>query len=296
MLGSRRLLRLAMVIAGCTLGTGLRAGEIRVDPSLNSPPGAVFEGRIQTGDFDKVRNFVVGNNGVVEIYLASPGGDLAEAIKIGWLIRLLRLSTVVPSEALTNESRKLFATKHNLQNPAADYGCASACFFIFVAGIHRRHEEPGRPLLGIHRPSLSDNALKKLNSDQFSAVNVAVRTVIEGYMKQMGVPLAYVETMFAVPKKRIAWIKRDDFERDFEGFIPQLHNLAVTKCDRHGSAEQKTSSEPTFNAHSEERTAERSGDAALDKDRLVACERALQAELASRAHVEALEIREGKRP
>ena len=115
-------------------------------------------------------------------------------------------------------------------------------------------------------------------------------------MKEMGVPLTYVETMFAVPKKRLAWIRRDDFERDFEGFIPQLQNLAGIKCDRHGTAEQKASSEPTFNALSEERTAERSGDAALDKDRLVACERALQVELASRAHVEAPAIREGKRP
>ena len=91
-------LRLAFVLAGCVFGpAGLCAGEIRVDPSLNSPPGAVFEGRIQTGDFETVKNFIAGNNRVVEIYLASPGGDLAEAIKIGRLIRLLKLSTVVPT-------------------------------------------------------------------------------------------------------------------------------------------------------------------------------------------------------
>ena len=293
------LLRLTVVIAGCVFGpAGLCAGEIRADPSLNSPPGAVFEGRIEKGDFDKINNFIADGNSVVEIYLASPGGDLAEAAKIGLLIRLLKLSTVVPSKALTNESRKFFAAKHNLQNPTADYKCASACFFIFVAGIHRRHDEGGPPLLAVHRPSVSDNDLKKLSSDQINAANVKIRAAAERYMKEMGVPLTYVEDMFAVPKKRLSWIENEDFERDFEGFIPQLRNLADTRCERRVNPEHKVSSEPTFNAIAEGGTAQSPKDTALVKNAagVPLCERALQAELASRAHIEALEIRDGKIP
>ena len=51
-----------------------------------------------------------------------------------------------------------------LKEPKANYVCASACFFIFVAGIDRQSGEG--PLLGIHRPYLSEADLKRLSGDQ----------------------------------------------------------------------------------------------------------------------------------
>jgi hypothetical protein len=41
----------------------------------------VLEGNIEAGDFDKLRNYVKENQ-TKSIYLASPGGNVAEAIKI----------------------------------------------------------------------------------------------------------------------------------------------------------------------------------------------------------------------
>jgi hypothetical protein len=73
----------------------------------------VLEGEIQPGDFDKLRILVdpnaetsVGVGGVggdwyrdkySEIYLASPGGFVVEAMKIGRLVRALRWESIVPS-------------------------------------------------------------------------------------------------------------------------------------------------------------------------------------------------------
>ena len=82
-------------------------------------------------------------------YLASPDGDLAEAMKIGLLVRVLNLSTVVPGKPLTNQAFESAAAEHGLANPKADYKCASASFFIFVAGVHRSHDDHGPALLGI---------------------------------------------------------------------------------------------------------------------------------------------------
>src|ERR1700678_1788825 len=85
-------------VAGLIGSATLDAAEIRVDPSRAVDTGAVLEGKIAAGDFAKFKDFIFHSGNTVEIYLASPGGDLAEAIKIGLLIRLLKLSTVVPSK------------------------------------------------------------------------------------------------------------------------------------------------------------------------------------------------------
>jgi hypothetical protein len=79
----------------------------------------VLEGQIEPGDYEKLRDFLVvgrdyGFNGPScsaiyldgcpkEIYLASPVGDLAAAIKIGRLIRALGWATNVPNRHLAKK-------------------------------------------------------------------------------------------------------------------------------------------------------------------------------------------------
>jgi hypothetical protein len=61
----------------------------------------ILEGRIDAGDYAAVRNFLSDRsnfnkmNG--QVFLASPGGNVFEALQIGYLIRRLRLSTDAPS-------------------------------------------------------------------------------------------------------------------------------------------------------------------------------------------------------
>src|SRR6516165_468156 len=141
------------------------AAEIGVDPSGGRVPRVIFEGKIESGDFDKFIDFVFKREHAVEVYLASPGGNVGEAIKIGMAIRQLNLSTVVPSKVLTNQAFDSLAIHHNLKGQKANYLCASACFFMFVAGIHRSAEDVGPAILGIHKPYLLDTELKK-GSDQ----------------------------------------------------------------------------------------------------------------------------------
>jgi len=180
-----------------------------------------LEGRIVAGDFDKFKSFIGNDGNVTELYLASPGGDLAEAMKIGLLVRNLKLSTVVPSKTLTNQQRDLTTARHNLKDAKADYLCASACFFIFVAGIHRGSDDQGPPILGIHKPSLAENNLSRWNLDQTTAADTRVETAVEGYLKLMDVPSKYAEIMYSVPKRRIRWIRDDEFQADFSGVISE---------------------------------------------------------------------------
>ena len=172
--------------------------------------GLVLEGKIETGDYDKLRSiygeirtnqFYIGAPGSNWFYLASPGGDLAEAMKIGRLVRALKLQTVVPSRS---DSRVLdeMVEQHKLKSPKANYMCASACFFIFIAGIKRTWDEPGDPILGIHRPYLSNSDLNALSGDQAISSANRIRTTVENYLKEMNVPAKYADLMFSVPKDK----------------------------------------------------------------------------------------------
>jgi hypothetical protein len=118
----------------------------------------ILEGRIETGDYDKLLKLIDERCGEAAdcpnvIFLASPGGDLIEAMKIGRLVRKLRLETSVPIDVppvpsdLPPQDRQkieadLKAFKSVLKDAKANYMCVSACFFIFVAGVYRETNAP----------------------------------------------------------------------------------------------------------------------------------------------------------
>jgi hypothetical protein len=237
-----------MIAALVTLAVGtamVDAAEIRVDMTRE---GIVLEGKIEAGDFDKLRSYIFNRDpfkgghitDVENIFLASPGGDLAEAMKIGRLVRELKLTTSIPDKLrpasrYDGEYQKEWIAKYNLKDLKANYMCASACFFVFVASIHR--EVGGwlsdlEPVLGIHRPYLSENDLREMSSDKAIAAGARTRAIVEDYLKEMGVPAKYADQMFSVPKDETRWINNNEFEADFNGFIPGLKDWVDARCNK----------------------------------------------------------------
>jgi hypothetical protein len=258
------LFRLIAAFAVLVIGAlAPHAAEIRPDPSGGGIARAVLEGKIERGDFDKFLDFVFKSQNAVEIYLASPGGDMGEAIKIGIAIRQLNLSTIVPGKVLTNQSLNLAATRHNLKGGKANYLCASACFFIFVAGIHRNADDVGPAILGMHKPFLADDELNELRNDQTIAAEKQLRISFENYLRVMDVPAKYAAEMYATPKSVIKWIANDEFESDLAGFIPELRTMVNSKC----SFESKNAKDP----------------------KRIDCERRVQDDLALRAYSRVLQ-------
>jgi hypothetical protein len=88
------------------------AAEVKIgDHPLYS---IILEGTIVPGDYDKLRKLINENcpsrswndSCPSEIYLASPGGSVTEAVKIGRLVRALRYATQVPSDLPGNLRQK----------------------------------------------------------------------------------------------------------------------------------------------------------------------------------------------
>ena len=193
----------------------------------------VLEGKIVAGDYDKLRRFLASKPTFEKItggvFLASPGGNLAEAMKIGFLIRSLRLSTDAPSGPPTGGRKfgESLITPADLGNPG-NYECASACFLIFVSGIYRNLYWAGR--LGIHRPFQEESELKKLGTNDIAQLNVRIKNLVERYLRQMNVRIKYADLMFSVPSSEVRWITQDELDSDLSGFIPELKDVIDTKC------------------------------------------------------------------
>jgi hypothetical protein len=219
----------ALFVAWAASCVTVEAAEIRMDPSDGAVGRAVLEGKIDIGDFEKFRAFLNRNN-VIDLYLASPGGSVGEALRIGLLTRLLKLSTIVPSKGITNQEFSVLATRHGLKDVRSNYKCTSACFFIFVAGIHRASDEHGPAILGIHEPYVTEDVRERLGSIQAIVAADETRLAITNYLKFMDVPAKYAEDMYSVPKGMIQWIRSDEFDSDFAGFIPELSSLVDARC------------------------------------------------------------------
>jgi hypothetical protein len=224
----------AAFVACVTSVTPLDAADIK-EGRLGE---AVLEGTITSGDYDKVLSFVEARwNAIGSIYLASPGGSVTEAIKIGRLVRTLKLETIAPARTI-NAAR---VKEHKLTDPDANFMCASACFLAYIAGVKRGTEDPFNlygPILGIHRPYLTGSELKNLSGDQAMASANQLRAMVESYLKEMNVPSKYADLMFSVPKDDVRWIDNADYEGDLEGFIPELKDWIDARCDTRTDVEK----------------------------------------------------------
>jgi len=186
----------------------------------------VIEGEIRPGDFETFKNLTASALSAIEgtVYLASPGGNVAEAMKIGLLVRKLRWTTFAPIRHSDPAVERGLAEGVGLRNVERNNVCASACFMIFVAGAQRLGSK-----LGIHRPYFGAGYLRSAEGDE--VVDQAKRGVqiVEAYLRDMDIPPKYAELMFQVPKDEIKWLTREEQE-DIQTLIPGLHDWIESKC------------------------------------------------------------------
>lgn len=198
------------------------AASVTLHPNGNL---VVFEGMIEIGDFDKVEK-LSREASPTGIYLASPGGNLSEALRIGALVRSLAWETKsAEGRDVPPPLRDGVALSFGVKDPAHNNLCTSACFFIFAAGIYRNGHG-----IGMHRPFMAPGEVERLPEAVVTRVSDRVRFVVEVYLRRMGVPLRYVDEMYAVPSERMRWLTDDEIETDFRGFVPSVRDWVRTQC------------------------------------------------------------------
>jgi len=165
---------------------------------------SILEGEIRPGDYDRLVQ-QIHKGGLSDIlWLNSPGGDAFEAMKIGRLIRELRMTTHAPDRA----GNKTFCLTYPKGADLHQCNCASACFLIFVAGVNRTGNH-----LGVHRVFPRHERLKSISPDEAAALQRVATREVSNYLKEMGVPTHFIERLVATPSDQIEWVKAGDIER-----------------------------------------------------------------------------------
>jgi hypothetical protein len=200
----------------------------------------ILEGRIDAGDYIVVRGFLRNESNFKKItngvFLASPGGNVREALKIGYLIRALQLSTEAPSIP-PREKRAIGSSAFSpgdLTNPQ-NFQCSSACFLIYVAGVERKLNWIGR--LGVHQPYLQAKPFGASEADTKIA-SIDMRGAIKVYLDKMDVSNKYLELIYSVPSNDVRWITQQEFDMDLRGYIPEVRALLQAKCGAPQEAEK----------------------------------------------------------
>ena len=148
----------------------------------------------------------------LHIYIDSEGGDVNEALKIGYLLRSQNASTNVWSKRVIKVGQ-------------SSARCVSSCVFVYMAGVMRMADDgPKRSLLGIHRPYLGS---AKVGQD-FEASYQRLRRELEAYFEKMHVSKALLDLMYSVPPEQVRYLTPAETEAMLPFQDPVYDELRTT--------------------------------------------------------------------
>ena len=237
--------RLLLIVVGLFLVSDLEAADIRPARSLSGAPlpGITIEGSIAPGDYQKLVDVALSSGGAHTLWLASPGGNLSEALRMGRLIRSLGFEVRVPF----SKAEPVVI----LKNPANNT-CSSSCFLLYAAGVSRRGS-----VLGIHRPSLPADEYFSLGLDGAVAAHRVIDRAVAGYLEEMGVPSKYTSVMLSTNASEMVWLSSEDIRNDLDGVIAEYAERFRNACPRRPQPENDEHSQPRQAGRPGERPAER---------------------------------------
>jgi hypothetical protein len=176
----------------------------------------LIEGDIREGDHKNFIKYLLDHPEVTTVQLASKGGSITEAMKVGETIRTLYLQADAPSVR-----GKSWMKLQNQTNAV----CASACFFIFVAGVNRSGYA-----IGIHRPYLTKDDYKKMSLPETQNSFEVVKNKVGAYLTKMNVPTKYFDIMISARPEELRWLTQDEVQQDFMGYIPAVREFMNARC------------------------------------------------------------------
>ena len=192
-------------------------------------------GRIEVGDTEKIAAFLKRQKYAPNtLYLNSPGGAMDEAIRLGELIKVLYVSTEVQ----------------------ANGSCASACFFLFLAGSDRfaspselltpgelekiaalQRQVTSRPptgvagFIGLHRPFFP-------NAPDMHGQQIPMMKRVTAHLEKQLVSRRLIDIMMSRPSNDVYWLKEEDL-KEIGRYPPDQEEFLIRKCNFHRNSEDK---------------------------------------------------------
>jgi hypothetical protein len=191
-------------------GWFMRRWPSGVRPTESTCGSGFIYGAIKQGDYEKVRALYRRNHPFMHSFiLASPGGDVAEAMKIGRLFRKYLIHVIAPMRIKERNYEFFFLPVLPGDEPecGVDHNectCASACALIWFGAVGRFGS------VGLHRPRIDDPSFKALGPKDAAAIYGRVLNSIRQYMDEMEAPKPLIEAMVATGSADIKWVADHD--------------------------------------------------------------------------------------
>jgi hypothetical protein len=191
--------------------------------------GGFLRGQISKGDYEKVATFLKAHHPFVAHFsLASPGGDVGEALKIGRLFRRYLIGTFAPvnehfeATGIVHDDVPFLASGSRDLCRGQDCICASACALIWMGGVTRLGT------VGLHRPRIDDPVYRGLMPANASTAYNRLLGEVGAYLDEMEVPKPIIESMVATSSGDILWVNYPD--NDGLGIPPSIAEWEDASC------------------------------------------------------------------
>ncbi len=171
---------IGIIVTLCALGVA-KAADVYALGSQDGVSMMLFDGAIQSGDLTKVKteySKARRESSSVYMMLASPGGSVDEAMKIGDFLEQEKIGAIVPS--MIGE-------------------CISACVLILAGG----EDKWVKGKIGIHRPYIENVSI---GGDQGAKTLGQYVNLIKRYLDGKGIPPSLADDMFSVPPEKIKYL------------------------------------------------------------------------------------------
>jgi len=163
-----------------------------------------IDGKITSGDADKLESLLTERSHSPEFLLQSPGGNLLEAMTMG---RLLRASFA-----------SIETKRSKCGGPGQVVCCASACALVYLGAARR---SPG-DILGLHRSTLED-----LGEEDYSKARTALEDasiLTQRYLKEMEIDGRVFDDMMRTgPEQLVIWTV-------LKKYPPSLQDWLMARC------------------------------------------------------------------
>lgn len=187
----------------------------------------VIEGVIRRGDYHEILSVLkeAVSTAHVEIILRSPGGDYNEAIRIGRLLRLGKLSANIPKwvdGVPTCSADDVYPTPKDVSKNCT---CASACAFIYFGAAYKNGT-----VLGVHRPYFAQDYFSNLSSDEAAEHYRLLSKHASIYLIEMGVPQEIQKRIIATASNDVEFLDPSYLKEYMWGWIPEIDEWILAKC------------------------------------------------------------------
>jgi TPR repeat protein len=195
--------------------------------------GIKVEGEIVPGDAQKLLD-LYGKYGelISPVYLRSKGGDIAEAMRMGAIIRRLRLETEVPVWDTGEQPIDPIKVDHQ-ENTI----CASSCFLVYAGGARRFGN-----YLAMHRPFLPREEARNLSDVEYEAAQKEVVPKVKAYLADMDIDQYWIDRMFSANSQEEympTWSEADSKVHHLMGVVPSLEEVILAKCKEDPNVDRK---------------------------------------------------------